>query len=106
MVDDITLEHRDLLFKSTRDLVQLLVTRLNDEPSEDHKLHINDRLLRRVRMAVCRCPGFTERQKDDIAFLCGLDATTAGLTQFADHWSAFMTIGPKPGIQPDVLHVS
>lgn len=106
MVDHITLEARNLLYNASRDLVQILVNRLNEESDDEPSIHINDRLLRRLRTAVCRCPGFTEQQKDDIVFICGLDGGVAGLTRFADHWVAFKTIGPKPGIQPDVIFVS
>jgi hypothetical protein len=106
MVDYTTIDDRDRLFEATRDLVMLLVNRLNENMDENVAIHLNDRLLRRVSTAIFRCPGFTEQQKDDIAFLCGLKAEKANLAPHADHWTVFKAIGPKPGVERDVLNVS
>lgn len=89
-----------MLFNCTKRLVELLCTRLAEA---EETISIDHRLLNRVKRACFLCPGFSESQKDDIAYICGLSALEAGLVPYADHWHVFKAIGPKPGIAADVL---
>jgi hypothetical protein len=102
MTRHITLEDRDALFEASRALVAKLVERLSfGAPSID----VDERLLRRLERACIACPGFSEAQKDDVAFLLGKAYPLSGLVPFADHWSVLKTLGPKPGVALDVLEV-
>jgi hypothetical protein len=69
-------------------------------------LNIDARLMRRMQRAIFRCPGFTESQKDDVAFITNADAHKFGLAPYADHWCVFMALGPKRSAETDLLIVS
>jgi hypothetical protein len=103
MTECITIDQRNLLYKTALILVKNLNDRVN---SEQEDLNINQRLLRRVLHACFRCSGFTEAQKDGIAFTLGIDPAICGLTIYADHWYPFNALGPKPGMAIDVMMVS
>lgn len=103
MVDHITIEDRDLLFTAASRLIEMLFQRVAND-AENTTIDI--RLLNRVKRACFQCDGFTEAQKDDCAFICGLTGGAAGLSPYADHWYIFRVIGPKAGVVPDVLEVS
>jgi hypothetical protein len=106
MVDFITIEQRNMLHKSTIDLLTLLIERVN---SDNDDLCLTPMLLKRVWKAALKCPGFTPAMKDDIIYLCQLDAHTAteyGVPPFAPYWKYLWTIGPKPGAPSDLLLVS
>ena len=64
------------------------------------------KLFRRLARAAFNCPGFTQAQKDDFAFSCNIDPIAAGLFPYAHHWYIFQAIGPKRGVEWDVLIVS
>ncbi|KAF4635895.1 hypothetical protein G7Y89_g2186 [Cudoniella acicularis] len=103
MVDYITIEDRNLLHKATKDLVALLVERVNDEKDSMNLTHM---LLKRVWRAVLKCPGFTPSMKDDIVYICGVDERIAmeqGLALHASYWKYLWTISPKPGVPGDLL---
>ena len=69
-------------------------------------LKIDVRLLRRVKRAVFNCHGFTESQKDDFAYVFGMQTIDSGLPPYAEHWFVFRTISAKRGWAPDVILVS
>lgn len=105
MVDYITIEDRNLLHRATKDLLLLLVERVNDETDS---VNLTQMLLKRVWRAAIRCPGFTPTMKDDIVYICGVDDRTAqelGLAPYAPHWKYLWTIGPKAGVPADLLLV-
>lgn len=106
MVDYITIEDRNLLHTATKDLLELLVERVN---SDEPHLQLNMMLLKRVWKAALKCPGFTPSMKDDVVFICGIDNQTAiehGIAPYASYWKYLWTIGPKANAPVDVLLVS
>lgn len=106
MVDYITVEERNMVHKATVDLLTLLVERVQNDMNDPC---ITPMLLKRVWKAALKCHGFTPAMKDDIVFICGLDAQTAteyGVAPYAPYWKYLWTIGPKPGVPIDVLLVS
>jgi hypothetical protein len=102
MVDYITIGDRDELFQAALDIVKGLLQRMSEDD-----LALNSRLLKRITDIVFSCPGFTEAQKDDVAFVCNINPYTLRppLAPMADHWHVFKTIGPKPYVEEDVLKV-
>jgi len=102
MVDYITIGDRDELFQAALDIVKGLLQRMSEDD-----LALNSRLLKRITDVVFSCPGFTEAQKDDVAFVCNINPYTLRppLAPMADHWHVFKTIGPKPYVEEDVLKV-
>jgi len=104
-VDHITIEERSHLHEATKTLLTLLMDRIE----KDHEsTTLTSMLLKRVWRAALKCPGFTPTMKDNIVYICGLDEQTAveyGLPPYADNWKDLWTIGPKPGVQRDVLQV-
>ncbi|KAI9732033.1 MAG: hypothetical protein M1818_007628 [Claussenomyces sp. TS43310] len=100
MVNNITLEDRDQLYDTSVKLFRFLQQRLQEQ--EEH-IAIDHRLFRRVQRAILNCDGFTESMKDAVAFYSGQDSALSGLVPNADHWCVWKTIGPKRGIEPDVL---
>jgi hypothetical protein len=104
--DFITIEDRQLLHNATIELVECLKNRI---AVEAYPLVLNNQLLQRLIRACFRCPGFTQAQKDDIAFICELSPNAGfdlGLVPFAPEWKWLRAIGPKPGVTMDVLLVS
>ena len=103
MPDYITIDDRDEMFRISLAILKGLMFRM----SEDDLL-LNSRLYKRMVRIILSCPGFTESQKDDIAFTCDIELQTINppLAPMADHWYVLRTIGPKPGVEPDVLLVS
>ena len=102
MVDYITIGDRDELFQAALDIVKGLLQRMSEDD-----LVLNSRLLKRITDVLFSCPGFTEAQKDDVAFVCNINPYTLRppLAPMADHWHVFKTIGPKPYVEEDVLKV-
>jgi hypothetical protein len=106
MVDYITIEDRNLLHQATKDLLSMLVERVQNERDP---VNLTQMLLKRVCRAALKCPGFTPVMKDDIVFIGGIEdsvAVEAGVPPYAHEWGTFWTIGPKPGVPNDVLLVS
>lgn len=106
MVDHITIEERNLLHKATIDLLSLLLERINNDKDD---ICLTPMLLKRVWKAALKCHGFTPAMKDDIVFICQIDAQTAvecGVAPYAPYWKYLWTIGPKPGVPADLLLVS
>jgi len=106
MVDYITIEDRNLLFKATKELLQLLVDRVHNEKDN---INLTPMLLKRAWRAALRCPGFTPAQKDDIVCICSVDDRTAkelGVAPHASYWKILWCIGPKPGVPEDLLLAS
>ena len=102
MVDYITIGDRDELFQAGLDVIKCLLQRMSEDD-----LSLNSRLLKRLIDVMFSCPGFTESQKDDVAFVCNINPYTIRppLAPMADHWHVFKTIGPKPYVEEDVLKV-
>jgi hypothetical protein len=109
-VEHITIQDRNLLHETTKQLVQMLHQRVhNQESDRKDSIHVNNMLLKRVWRAVLACPGFTPTMKDDIVVICELDENYCyeyGLPRNADAWRYLWTIGPKPNVPQDVLDVS
>lgn len=106
MVDYITIADRNAMHQATKDLLSLLVERVANQIDP---VNLSPMLLKRVWKAALRCPGLTTVMKDDIVFIAGVDEGTAiefGLPPFAPWWTPLWTIGPKPGVEDDVLLVS
>jgi hypothetical protein len=106
MVDFITIEDRNLIHDATKNLLQMLVDRVNHDRDP---VNLTQMLLKRVCRAALRCPGFTPVMKDNIAYLGSIEdrvASEAGLPPFAPQWDIFWTIGPKPGVPTDLLLAS
>jgi hypothetical protein len=106
MVDYITIEDRNLLYKATIDLITLLQERVGPN-CED--VNLTPMLFKRVWRAALKCKGFSPSMKDDIVYKCKLDSTIAcenGLPPFAADWTNLWTIGPKPGTPNDLVLVS
>ncbi len=102
-LDVITIGDRDAIHETAVSLCKHLVSIID---SGQHEMHIDARLLRRVKRAVFRCNGFTEAQKDDLAFVFKMTSVEAGLPPYADSWSIFKVIGAKRSWAPDVILVS
>lgn len=100
MVDYITITEREDLFHATRNCILVLYNRIDNED-----LLINERLLRRLAGAAFRCPGFTQPQKAEIAYICNMDIS-GKLAPYHHDWTVFNALGPKPGCEIDVLCVS
>jgi hypothetical protein len=106
MVDYITIEDRNRLHAATKDLLSMLVERVQNERDPVNLTHM---LLKRVCRAALKCPGFTPVMKDDIVFIGGIEnrvAMDAGVPPYADEWGVLWTIGPKPNVPNDLLLVS
>jgi hypothetical protein len=102
MVDHITLADRDLLFSTAKQLTEELYKKILEDPQN---IDLNHRLLRRLQLAIFKCQGFTEAQKDDICYICDLNPAKEGLAPYADHWYVLKAIGPKPDALHDVILV-
>ncbi|EHL02518.1 hypothetical protein M7I_1310 [Glarea lozoyensis 74030] len=103
MVEYITIEDRNLIHQTTKELLTMLVERVHNERDPVNLTHM---LLKRVCRAALRCPGFTPIMKDDIVYIAGLEdrlAIEAGVPPFAYEWKVLWTIGPKPGVPNDLL---
>lgn len=73
------------------------------------EVNLNRQLLRRLVTAAMTCPGFSTLQKDNIAYLMGMDELEErayGQPRFASSWRHVYALGPKPGIPLDVIEVS
>jgi len=106
MVDDITIEDRQLLHKATLDMLHLLIDRVN---SEKENINLTNMLLKRVWKAALKCQGFTPAMKDDVVYIAGLDEQTAreyGVAPYASQWKYLWSIGAKPGMPWDTILVS
>jgi hypothetical protein len=73
--------------------------------ADDNDPLINKRLLKRLTEASFRCPGFTQAQKAEIAYVSNVDIS-GQLAPYAWDWTVFKTLGPKPRCELDVLNVS
>ena len=71
-----------------------------------YEQYIDGKLLRRVQNAVFNCNGFTEAQKDDLAFTFMEESIDCRLPPYAEYWYVFKAIGCKRGWAPDVILVS
>jgi hypothetical protein len=102
MVDYITIGDRDELFQAGLEVIKCLLQRMSEDD-----INLNSRLLKRLTDVMFSCPGFTESQKDDVAFVCNINPYNIRppLAPMADHWHVFKTIGPKPYVEEDVLKV-
>lgn len=106
MVDYITIEDRNFLFKATIDLLTLLMDRISNETDT---INLNNMLLKRVWRAALKCPGFTPTMKDDVVYLCNVDEVLAkecGIAPYAAHWKSLWTIGVKNNAPADMVLVS
>ncbi|KAG9245370.1 hypothetical protein BJ878DRAFT_419329 [Calycina marina] len=104
MVDFITIEDRNLLFKATVELLTLLIDRINNEVDT---INLNTMLYKRVWKAALKCKGFTPTMKDDIVVSCEIDEMiakeTCGIAPYAAHWKSLWTIGAKSNAPSDLV---
>ncbi|TGO45165.1 hypothetical protein BCON_0416g00010 [Botryotinia convoluta] len=103
MVNHVTCQDRELLYKATMQLLGLLVERVdnNDDP-----VNLNAQLLKRVWRTALKCEGFSPCMKDNIVYKMKIDPTTAfecGVPPQADLWSNVWTIGPRKDVAYDLV---
>ncbi|TGO76152.1 hypothetical protein BELL_0171g00010 [Botrytis elliptica] len=103
MVNYVTCQDRELLYKATMQLLGLLVERVdnNDDP-----VNLNAQLLKRVWRTALKCEGFSPCMKDNIVYKMKIDPTTAfecGVPPQADLWSNVWTIGPRKDVAYDLV---
>ncbi|KAL2758348.1 hypothetical protein ACRALDRAFT_1029542 [Sodiomyces alcalophilus JCM 7366] len=99
----ITVGQRNAIHQATVDLIRHLWYMIRDGRDE---VNLNRQLLRRVVTAAMTCPGFSTLQKDNIAYLMGMDELeerSYGQPRFASSWLHLLALGPKPGIPLDVI---
>ncbi|KAK2006987.1 hypothetical protein LZ32DRAFT_667893 [Colletotrichum eremochloae] len=99
----VTVQQRYAIHKATCDLIRILVSSIQDKRDE---LNLTHRLLKRVVNAAMRCEGFSALQKDDIAYLVGMDEMEQrafGQPRFAEAWRHLYVLVPKTGIPLDVI---
>lgn len=105
MTEHITIYQRHTVFEACIKLLDLLKKAILQRYKK-HEDRITQQLFERLVKAAMRCPGFTVVQKDDIAFVAGLDAEQlAAFHQplFADHWRHQYALGPRPGASPSQI---
>ncbi|KAK1993911.1 hypothetical protein LX36DRAFT_683998 [Colletotrichum falcatum] len=103
MKANVTVQQRYAIHKTTCDLIRILVSSIQDKRDE---LNLTHRLLKRVVTAAMRCEGFSALQKDDIAYLVGMDEMEQrafGQPRFAEAWRHLYVLVPKTGIPLDVV---
>ncbi|KAH8597719.1 hypothetical protein B0O99DRAFT_507229 [Bisporella sp. PMI_857] len=103
MVDNITIEDRNLLYNATMALLNLLMERINNNTDP---LNLNNMLLKRVWRAALKCCGFTPTMKDNIVCTCNIDESFAreiGIAPYASYWKDLWTIGAKPNTPSDLV---
>ncbi|KAK1987412.1 hypothetical protein LZ30DRAFT_645993 [Colletotrichum cereale] len=103
MKANVTIKQRYAIHKATCDLIRILVSSLQDKRDE---LNLTRRLLKRVVTAAMRCEGFSALQKDDIAYLVGMDEMEQrafGQPRFAEAWRHLYVLVPKTGVPLDVI---
>lgn len=106
MVDYITCQDRELLYKATLQLLRLLVERVENTTEP---MLINSQLLKRVWRTALKCEGFSPCMKDNICFEMNIDSQVAlelGVPPRADLWSYVWTIGPRKDVAYDLVEVS
>ncbi|SZF00782.1 unnamed protein product [Blumeria hordei] len=103
MVNHITIEDRDLLHRTTMQMLRFLRERV---VSDYNNMYLTPMLYKRVWRAALRCRGFSPSQKDDIVLLVGLPwekAQEFGLPPFAAFWKHLWTIGAHPSAPCDLI---
>ncbi|KAK1580326.1 uncharacterized protein LY79DRAFT_592295 [Colletotrichum navitas] len=103
MKANVTVQQRYAIHKATCDLVRILVNSIQDKRDE---LNLTHRLLKRLVIAAMRCEGFSTLQKDDIAYLVGMnemEQRAFGQPRFAEAWRHLYVLVPKTGIPLDVI---
>ncbi|KAL0937900.1 uncharacterized protein CTRU02_207631 [Colletotrichum truncatum] len=101
MKSHITVQQRHAVHKATCDLLRILVGSIRDRRDE---VNLTQRLLKRVVGAAMRCEGFSTAQKDDIAYLVGMDEMEQrafGQPRFAESWRHLYVLVPKTGVPLD-----
>ncbi|GKT46066.1 uncharacterized protein ColSpa_06247 [Colletotrichum spaethianum] len=103
MKANVTVQQRHAIHKATCDLIRILVSSIQERRDE---LNLTHRLLKRVVTAAMRCEGFSALQKDDIAYLVGMDEMgqrAFGQPRFAEAWRHLYVLVPKTGVPLDVI---
>ncbi|KAK0723696.1 hypothetical protein B0T21DRAFT_337278 [Apiosordaria backusii] len=108
--DVITLKQRQVIYDATCRLIEVLkgTIRTGDDSQgkrQDQRV-INEQLFKRVVNAAMLCPGFSVLQKDNIAYIAGLNDTRTSqfnMPPFADCWTHLYNLCPRPGMPVDVL---
>ncbi|GKT66602.1 RNA-binding domain protein [Colletotrichum tofieldiae] len=103
MKANVTVQQRYVIHKATCDLIRILVSSIQERRDE---LNLTHRLLKRVVTAAMRCEGFSVLQKDDIAYLVGMDEMEQrafGQPRFAEAWRHLYVLVPKTGVPLDVI---
>ncbi|TGO34471.1 hypothetical protein BHYA_0195g00010 [Botrytis hyacinthi] len=103
MVNYVTCQDRELLYKATMQLLGLLVERVDNN---DDSVNLNAQLLKRVWRTALKCEGFSPCMKDNIVYKMKIDPATAfecGVPPQADLWSNVWTIGPRKDVAYDLV---
>ncbi|KZL80620.1 rna rnp-1 protein [Colletotrichum incanum] len=103
MKANVTVQQRCAIHKATCDLIRILVSSIQERRDE---LNLTHRLLKRVVTAAMRCEGFSALQKDDVAYLVGMDEMEQrafGQPRFAEAWRHLYVLVPKTGVPLDVI---
>ncbi|KAJ9155346.1 RNA recognition, RNP-1 [Pleurostoma richardsiae] len=103
MSEYITIRQRHAVYSACVDLLELLKKAMHDGK---HEACLTPQLYKRLWTAAMLCPGFTVLQKDNIAFVVGLDDQQQrefNQPRFANSWVHQYSVAPKPNIPLDVL---
>ncbi|KAM3075932.1 hypothetical protein ACMFMF_005278 [Clarireedia jacksonii] len=104
-VEYVTCADRQMLYKATVQLLELLVERV--ENAED-PINLNHMLLKRVWRTALRCEGFSPTMKDNIVYRMNIDSQLAlelGVPPKADLWSYVWCIGPRKDVPYDLYYI-
>lgn len=103
--DSITVHQRWAVYNATIRLIELLKNSIQRNDRDSH-IALDQRLLKRLVNTAMLCPGFSVLQKDNIAFIAGMDEMKQrefNQPRFPDLWTHQLSICPKPGVPLDVL---
>ncbi|KAM0325082.1 hypothetical protein ACHAQA_007621 [Verticillium albo-atrum] len=101
--DYITLRQRAAIHRATVELLRILCSKVRDRVDE---VNLTSGLQRRLVATAMMCPGFTPLQKDDIAYIVGMDdmeSRAYNQPRHPDSWRHLYALSPKPGVPLDML---
>lgn len=102
---NITIKQRQTIFNTAFNMIRHLSEKIHDDPAHDR---LTPQLFHRLVGAAMNCKGFTVLQKDNVAFMAGLDEARClefGQPRFAEMWRHQWGLAIKPGMPLDVVEV-